>query len=711
MNRVMLVATALLVLATMCPDALGSAYTCPVCKTKFDTGIGHSPPVFSRDRDFFVAGNEPSKALLLCPSCSFLSRWSLFREPRDVPDETVSDIRRTMRAFLDRFPARTVEELPSWRKCELSALLSIVLKMGPRWIAWEYLRAAWAVRYLPGIYTADNPRPRWSEMHLEVWKIPYSYWSRAEILAPSFLRADVELTAARLMEEDYHSRSLPREERPYWVMEFADAYRDHGEHEAALAYLDRLERDFAPLPADLRSMARAMRLSIALEKQYQRRVIEHFSQYHDSGRVPADSVAEVRYLIGETHRRLGERREAERWYRKVHDAPLVIGKVKAWTERGLRDIGSRCAPTAAQQKKLDAASARSLLRYVHDPRIRWNEFMISDRLDSIRDPSALVAALLEATAHPHPEVRCRAVECLRRGSPRVVERLCALLQSDPDAGVRTACLGQMLEQDWPCESAVPSIIEAYRFVRHARDHPPAGEEFLPSADASGFLTALALLGGPEATAFLFERARQYWSDSKSAKKASDLPFPDDRRDLIEALGILGNKAAIPLLIDVLESTPDEELRKDIGESLELITNRHFGFGFTEWGLRGEDDPLPSEDPLENWKTWWQDHRNESVETWRREGFRFYGYDPGRPPDPPRLSAYVAALGDARAPVRFHAWRELSQLVRHLFGSRFGRPSPHENVGPAYLRARYHQWLRQHQDRLVWNQPKRRYDLK
>jgi uncharacterized protein (DUF2225 family) len=710
MKRLMFAVTVLIVIWGGILDADGGTYTCPICKGKVETGYGYSSQDWSSDRDFFISGNDPAEDLLVCPTCSFIECFSLFKEPRDVSTDMAANVRRTIRAFLRRFPGQTVQDLPSWRKCELAAELSIVLELGSRWTAWSFLRAAWTTRYMPGIFTADNPRPQRFDTWGKVWDIKYTYWSRARILAPSSLLSDIELTVARLMEKDYESRSIPRQERPYWVMEFAEMHRDHGEHESALAYLNRLERDFAPLPADLRSVVKAMRMSIALEKYYQGKVIEHFTLYHESNCVAADYVAKVRFLIGETYRRLGDKEKAEEWFRKVYDAPLVYGDVKEWTERGLQDIQSRFSPTPAQIRRLDEQLAAGLLGYVQNPHVEMRDFTLKERLESIRNPTVLAPGLLAASEHPNAEIRGRAVECMIFKGPGVIDRLCTLLETDPDIDVRLACVGVIFKQDWNCRRAVPALIKAHRYVNDEFDKPGVMRDYI-GYYFDDILSTLAHLGGHEATAFLFVKAREEIPGLLERMKSGKEPMCDEWENLVEALGILGDKAAIPLLTGFLEQEEDEELRDDIGESLEHITNRYFGFSFTENGLRGEDVPLPHEDPLVNWKSWWAEHKNESVETWRNDGFTFYGYDPGHLSDPPNLSAYVEALGDSRGAVRFNAWRELSRLVGHLFGSRLGRPSTNPDFALLYIHARYHQWLQRNKGRLVWNKGARRYDKK
>ncbi|MBN1490174.1 MAG: HEAT repeat domain-containing protein [Phycisphaerae bacterium] len=227
-------------------------------------------------------------------------------------------------------------------------------------------------------------------------------------------------------------------------------------------------------------------------------------------------------------------------------------------------------------------------------------------LASVPDRAVGVAAgLLE---HPAAEVRLAAVGVLNRARGERVRNLLSRALSDPDADVReAAALGLALHHE---AAALPTLVEMVHSTAE------------PAALAAAF--ALERVGGPDAVDALIRAAGGH-------------PSLAVRAQAVDSLGLLGNKAAVPLLIECLRderplasrTAADRALERAVGalgtnleslgvmpeggavapptladlaaRALHRITGEAFGF-------RTNDPPERKANVIRLYEQWWAQHK-------------------------------------------------------------------------------------------------------
>jgi hypothetical protein len=211
-------------------------------------------------------------------------------------------------------PGEPYADMPAWARLDLLAQ-TVALRGGDaERVADIHLQAAWAVRmgyhpvHLSGLEPSEAQRD-WLFGRLA----EYTEQAGAfEMVNP----ADVEVWAGvRLVEG---AERTPGDLGCLSASYGASLLRSHGEHEALLASLPRLETCFEP--AEWPAKRAAIQESVELERGYQRAARDGFLQALEAGNVQGEKAAITRYLVAELARRVGEPEQA----RAQFDAALAM---------------------------------------------------------------------------------------------------------------------------------------------------------------------------------------------------------------------------------------------------------------------------------------------------------------------------------------------------------------------------------------------------
>lgn len=136
-----------------------------------------------------------------------------------------------------------------------------------------------------------------------------------------------------------------------------------------------------------------------------------------------------------------------------------------------------------------------------------------------------------------------------------------------------------------------NIIVALRILKDPRAIPILRKSL---NDKSPYIRGIALCSlGEIKVAEAFEDIVVHLSDMES-RNSGDMIMPPVALDAIYALGALGDRRAVPILIDLLDNPEYQDglLKAELIHSLEKLTNITFG------------------QETEKWKNWWQKRREK-----------------------------------------------------------------------------------------------------
>lgn len=199
------------------------------------------------------------------------------------------------------------EAIPGHVKYDLIAQVQILKGSPPAEAGRAWLSASWSARQggAPDLEDYDE----WEELR-ERYGL-----NRTPLDLGKRNRSDAELDAARRMEKEIADKK-PKG-AALLLLRFGAAWlhRRHGENVDALRLIAELQASKGENSV-IDDAAATMAASIELERRFQRKAAEQY-------RLAAESTADARvkgetsYMLGELHRRLGERDEALKWYGKA----------------------------------------------------------------------------------------------------------------------------------------------------------------------------------------------------------------------------------------------------------------------------------------------------------------------------------------------------------------------------------------------------------
>jgi len=327
----------LLFVWTELPSQIGRiAVTCPVCGMRFKAVVVVRQNTFAGvDRDLFARAIGPQPEyyrVSTCPKCYYSGYPEDFREGLVLMPDVQDKVRRLLPELLKAAwrdsgtqqppvvtPATDQREIPALVRYRLAARCYRWRQKSDEAIAWLYLRGSWVARDEGSILP---PEPRVARMmkYVQRWLPPRQKGDN---------QADRELILAARLAAALAEGHFNEFQRPYAELVLALLLRRHGENHLAAPVLDKLARH-SSFPKALAQAIEKMRDSIARERWFQQRAIDHLQAAMHAGQVAARNRASACYLLGELHRRLGDRSQALVWYDRALWEPNLPENLASW---------------------------------------------------------------------------------------------------------------------------------------------------------------------------------------------------------------------------------------------------------------------------------------------------------------------------------------------------------------------------------------------
>jgi tetratricopeptide (TPR) repeat protein len=305
------------------------AVTCPLDGTKFTAyEIRATNQHGGRDADNCPHALKTSPLeyhVWACPSCGFAGLKRDFEQKLSEADRTA--LAGGLRPAGEIKRGAKQAEIPGHVKFDLLAQVATLRKSPPEQAGLAWLGASWCARQQGAPYLNDFEE--WEKLR-DVYNL-----NQMPISLGKKNRTDFDLEAARKVEKDIDAKKYEKGvNRTLSRYLAAYLHRKHGENAEAARWLDELEK-LKGENSVVDEAAAAMRASIPVEQGYQKKALEGYRAACEAGSFAKPDAAEAAYLIGELHRRLGEKDAALQWFEKAlgstDDAGLkeLVGKQKA----------------------------------------------------------------------------------------------------------------------------------------------------------------------------------------------------------------------------------------------------------------------------------------------------------------------------------------------------------------------------------------------
>jgi uncharacterized protein (DUF2225 family) len=282
---------------------------CPVDGFKFKaTLVGYHPPWGGIDRDFCAQAVRHVPLDLkvwVCPSCYFTGFKSDFDEK--LPVEAIKAISGNLKPVSEIQKKAAQEKISAACRFDLLAQTRTIRGAKPEEIGKAYLSGSWVVRQKGAFFPAG----------FEEFEELYSRrgLAKSPLDMKNQNKSEVDLKAAAKLEAELKTKppaGLSLMLSRYLALYL---YRRHGENVKALEWIKILEETKGENSV-IDQGVRLARESIEEERRFQRRALEQFKK---AAGLADKAQAEIEYMIGELHRRLGENEPASEWYQKAID--------------------------------------------------------------------------------------------------------------------------------------------------------------------------------------------------------------------------------------------------------------------------------------------------------------------------------------------------------------------------------------------------------
>ncbi|MHC4470108.1 MAG: DUF2225 domain-containing protein [Planctomycetota bacterium] len=560
------------------------AVTCPVCEEKITVlSVSSSNSFGGPDYDLcsHAAGESPrSFGIWTCPHCLYSRYGGEFEESPEA------DISKRIRDEQLKSPVEIPKTagqraIPVWVKYRLYATIREWEGASSTQLAMQYRAAAWATRCEGG----RALRPVWDDPKLggRCRALSEAERKRTEELeterpGETFFRCRVTLaTADRHLEAAMSKEATPVDAMLRRLLA-AKQFRYRGENLRALRALESLGKT-ADLPPSVRQATQSLRNSIEKEREFQEAWLGHFARIVEEGLVKGDELAIYGYVAGDNLRRLGRVEEAAQWIRRA----LKSGQGPAWLTGAATEALSRMGVEGPSEEELEEVRKRRVqgaIARLNDPATASDADHELRRLQATEALPGIVAAL----DHEHPRVRSAAALTLG-------------FQPEPsDAAIDR--LGRVLLED---------------------------DEREPRWRAA---VSLSRIGDPRSRLVL----------EKSLVKENDDWI---LRSVIEALGFVGEKESLPILLKAY-----------------YVESREVELALTRIANRVVPEELNTKGELLDW---WAKHRPGDRKDWVRAGFEEAGIELKAPWSRESVPQLLKLLEDERHWIRCNAVRILREI--------------------------------------------------
>ncbi len=427
--------------------------------------------------------------------------------------------------------------------------------------------------------------------------------------------------------------------------------------------------------------------NVKRERAFQRKAIKFFRKALIKHQAEGEEKALITYLVAESYRRLGDKKNAVKWFKKVFENSEINEYVLVTSENALETLGE---PFKLPEKKKEEMRKAKIERALSDLLDPEKSAQAAGVLSQLKDPSA-VPKIIEALKSKDEDVRWFAAGILGDiGDKRAVPHLEKMLLSDPKEGPRWAAAKALFEI--PDESSVPALIKGtgdnYKYVREncikalGRIGNPAAIPHIITAlkDKEIFIKrtaieTLAKFDDPRIVPALLDTLTDKeqsvrWTVSEALVEFADEPrvipaliqtLKDEshgvRQFTVAALGTVDNEKVVPEIAALWDDCSEE-----VFVSLARLTNISFS---TQSVYMAEYDKMKEE-----WNNWWKDNKDKTRKEWLINGFAEKGYRINALQDRSAIPVLLKCLEDQNHGIRYNAVKLLKKLTGQEFGSEY-----------------------------------------
>lgn len=426
--------------------------------------------------------------------------------------------------------------------------------------------------------------------------------------------------------------------------------------------------------------------NVKMERILQRKAIKFFKKALKKHQAEGEGEAQITYLVAELYRRLDDKKNAVKWFKKVFEKSEIGEHVIVASEEALETLGQPFKLAKKKKEEMKKATIKRVLSDLLDPE---KSAHAAGMLSRLKDPST-VPNIIEALKSKNKDVRWFAAGTLGDiGDKRAAPHLEKMLLNDPEEGPRWAAAAALVEI--PDKSSVPALIQRinddYMYVRESciralgriRDTAAIPHIITALKDKElsvkqAAIRALANFDDPRVVPALLgtltdKEESIRWTVSEVLVKFGDEPRvisaliqtlkdkdPGVRQFTVEALGTSDTEKMVPEIAALWD-----DCSKEVAVSLARLTNVSFSmkpadmFNYTR--------------VKEKWSTWWKDNKDKTRKEWLISGFAEKGYRINDLEDRSAIPVLIKCLEDQNHGIRYNAIKLLKKLSGQEFGIR------------------------------------------
>lgn len=748
---------------------------CPLCGTKFMASVVLSSNNFGGvDYDLcpHAVGSSPlSSSIWGCPYCNFcgsssdfektytaeeknkLTQWLTANYPPTIKKPNQEETNKEEDeedGFYREKKQFSYNNLPSYKRFEIAAQIAELGGKPNYQIGKLYLRAAWCARAQTTIFKDNN-----NEDDYEVSRIIDErnkiIEKEIEDITKRLDHAEAQmLTMADLyikIADKIENMKIDNEQEKlacYCIM--AANLRSSGENTKAEAFMKKAEK--CENANKVSKLFEGLRNSINIERNYQKQVLKFLSNSLKDN-LDENSLLEVNLLLGEMNRRTENYKEAQKYYAKLMENPeglpeLFMRAIKfAYSSMGIKDD-----KFSNQMDEIELKTINTYLMALSDG-MSGNHAAMNLRFSKRRD---LIYPRLVEMINQHidkiPEKkdsdnnsRIKVHFYGSESDSEEIVRNCILAMSDQTeeaANFLYELLDKGIEERYillnlkPLAYYLPSEKFIERFKK-AKDWD----------DINNYIDFLKIIRDKDSYNALIEKAEELFSEEHL--KNLGLGKEEENRltrvyeALLDSLHLFHSQKTVNTLVKISENSlkifeqlrkenPDDrrykyelfDIYKNSGKSLEAMFFKDFGFSKAQSSKvvidKEKDDIVNVEnencdEPLNNFKKWYEEHKNDDYKKIIESGFKENGLDVYPVSDPQKLYVLFEAL-HKYGPARVNCYKELVRRTGIMSHPEAGLSTEFQTREPEeQMNGFYSKWLDENISKLVYDEKAKKFVIK